>query len=306
MTVDAVEILMITHWMWQSPVVFLVLRALCQTLRGGVVVDFFDVAAVTLLIYLALLWIHRARAVRVLQGILILGVFYAVALQAGLVLTTSLFRGLLTVVMLSLVSLFQEDLRRFFERLTVYKQDPMHRRMFQSLLRSVRYFSKHHIGALIVLKGRDPLERHLEGGQLLDGRMSSALLESIFDPHSDGHDGAAIIDGDHLKRFAVHLPLSKAYSSPEAALGTRHAAALGLAELTDAFCLVVSETRGSVMIARDGKLVNMGDGQRLEKRLAGFLRQRFQTPATARSWQMVWGHPMEKRRCACSQVWRSG
>ena len=284
---------MSASFVWQ-PVAFpVVLRALWDTFRHAGLVDYFDIASVTLLIYLALRWIHRARAIRVMQGMLIVGLFYTVAQQTGLVLTTSVFRGLFTVAMLSIVSLFQEDLRHFFERLTVYRHDPIHKRTFQAILRSVRHFSERHIGALIVLKGQDPLDRHMDGGQLLNGRVSGALLESLFDPHSDGHDGAVIVDGDYVARFGVHLPLSKRID-PDSGLGTRHAAALGLAEFTDAFCLVVSETKGSVMVAREGVLMNMGDGNRLESRLADFLREKYQSPAPVRTWKMLFKNPGDK------------
>jgi len=279
--------------MWHPVVFSLVMHALGGTLRHAGLVDYFDVAAVAILIYLALRWIRRARAVRVLQGILIVGLLYTVAQQAGLVLTTSLFRGLLTVTMVSIASLFQEDLRHFFERLTVYRQDAMHRRTLQALLRSVRHFSKRHIGALIVLKGRDPLERHSDAGQILNGRVSAALLDSLFDPHSDGHDGAVIVDGDFVARFGVHLPLSKNVD-PDSGLGTRHAAALGLSELTDAICLVVSETRGSLMVAREGRFVNLGDGHELEAILNHFILEKYQTPMAARTWKTLWKHPVDK------------
>ena len=104
-----------------------------------------------------------------------------------------------------------------------------------------------------MLPHREPIDSHVEGGIPLDGRLSEPLLLSIFDPSSPGHDGAVILRGAQLERFAVHLPLS----ANRAALGpggTRHAAALGLSERCDATCIVVSEERGTVSIARDGAI----------------------------------------------------
>jgi DNA integrity scanning protein DisA with diadenylate cyclase activity len=285
--------MLLTRLAWHPVALSVIGHALWETLKHAGLVDYFDVSAATISIYLALRWIRRTRVVRILQGIVIVSLLYIGVRQTGLVFTASLFRIFLTIVMVSLMSLFQEDLSYFFERLTAYQNDPMHRRTFHALLRSVRHFSKHHIGALIVLKGRDPLDRHVNGGQPLHGRVSGPLLESLFDPHSDGHDGAAILDGDDVDRFGVHLPLSK-HLDPDSGLGTRHAAALGLAELTDAFCLVVSETRGSIMVAREGCLIPMGDSRHLESRLADFLREKFQSPVSTRYLNLLRSHPIEK------------
>jgi len=101
---------------------------------------------------------------------------------------------------------------------------------------------------LIVLRGNDPLERHINGGTKLDGVVSGALLESIFDPHSVGHDGAVIIEDNRISQFGCHLPLS-ANTSKYSNLGLRHTAALGLSERSDAICVVVSEERGTISLA---------------------------------------------------------
>jgi diadenylate cyclase len=119
------------------------------------------------------------------------------------------------------------------------------------IVRTVARLAATRVGALIVLPQREPIESHVEGGIALDGQLSEPLLLSIFDPTSPGHDGAVILRGSRLERFAVHLPLSV----NRAALGsggTRHAAALGLSERCDATCVVVSEERGTVSVARDG------------------------------------------------------
>ena len=130
------------------------------------------------------------------------------------------------------------------------------------------------VGALIIVRGNDPLERHLTGGIVLDGKLSEPMLKSIFDPHSPGHDGAVIVEQDRITRFAAHLPLSKNLRQL-ARVGTRHSAALGLAELADALCLVVSEERGSISIARDGKLRRLENIQELGTAIQEFLQEKF-------------------------------
>src|SRR5262249_56151173 len=109
------------------------------------------------------------------------------------------------------------------------------------------------LGALFVLPRPEPIEGHVGGAIPLGGRISEPLLLSIFDASSPGHDGAVILRGSQLERFAVHLPLSVNRAALGAG-GTRHAAALGLSERCDATCIVVSEERGTVSVARDGAI----------------------------------------------------
>src|SRR5262249_4074435 len=134
--------------------------------------------------------------------------------------------------------------------------------------------AKEHVGALMVIRGNDPLERHITGVMPLDGKLSGTLLKSSFDPHSPGHDGAVLVEQDSITRFAAHLPLSKNLTQLTN-VGTRHSAALGLAELTDALCIVVSEERGTISFARDGKLREVENLQQLGAVIDSFLRAKF-------------------------------
>jgi diadenylate cyclase len=171
--------------------------------------------------------------------------------------------------------IFQEELRQFFERLGVASLRRGRTRHSRSepidmLLSSVVDFARDHIGALIVLPGRQPIQRHIRGGIELNGQLSVPLLKSIFDPHSPGHDGAVIVEDGRVTRFATHLPLSQDFQQL-AGVGTRHSAALGLAEATDALCLVVSEERGRISVAHDGRLREVNDPNELAAVLHGFM-----------------------------------
>jgi hypothetical protein len=105
------------------------------------------------------------------------------------------------------------------------------------------------------------------GGVVCDAHLSLPLLKSIFDPHSPGHDGAVVLERGRVTRFAVHLPLSRSLEQL-GGRGTRHSAALGLAERTDALCLVVSEERGEISVAEEGRLEVVRDVQVLRARVA--------------------------------------
>jgi hypothetical protein len=129
--------------------------------------------------------------------------------------------------------------------------------------------AKDRIGALVVVRGRDDPEHFVHGGVELDGMLSEALLKSIFDPHSLGHDGAVIVSGDRITRFGTHLPLSSD-SRKLKNRGTRHAAALGMSAKTDALCLVVSEERGVISIAQDGELREIEKPVELSRTLSRF------------------------------------
>jgi len=127
---------------------------------------------------------------------------------------------------------------------------------------------------LIVVKGTDPLDRHLETGIILDAVISEVLLESIFDRHVPSHDGAVIIDASRIAKLGCHLPLSTNVKEI-GRLGTRHAAALGITERSDALSLVVSEEEGSISVAEDGKIRPLNDIIQINNTLQHFYRRKF-------------------------------
>jgi diadenylate cyclase len=250
--------------------------------------DVVDILLITCLLYLAIVWVRHTRAALVAGGILLLGGLYVLAVLFDLQLTIWIFKSFFAVLVIVVVVIFQEELRQFFERLAVWslrRQKTIPQRSISDVLVwCLTDFSRDRIGALIVLPGQQPLRRHLDGGIELDGRLSIPLLKSLFDPHSPGHDGAILIAGDRIQRFAVHLPLSK-NSLELAGLGTRHSAALGLAELTDAMCLVVSEERGTISIAQDGRLRRAVSPQEVGLAIEELVRPR--KPAANRSLSIV-------------------
>ena len=219
--------------------------------------DLVDIALVTALLWSAFVWLRRTRARWALLGIAILGAGHLLARQLGLTLTTWILQGSVVVFVIVVVVVFQEDLRRLVELIAVRglrrRARPPTPEATDILIRCIAQLAADRTGALIVLPGREPLDRHVAGGTQVNAELSEPLLLSIFDDHSPGHDGAAIVSGNRLSQFGVHLPLSTNHAQVGHG-GTRHAAALGLAERTDALCLAVSEERGVTSIASEGML----------------------------------------------------
>jgi uncharacterized protein (TIGR00159 family) len=219
--------------------------------------DIADILVVAAMVWLAIYWIRRARSRLALSGLGILVAVFLVARILDLVLTVRILQGFFAALVLVMVVVFQDDLRRLFEQLAVWSTRRQAERprgdRVDIICRAVGGLAERRSGALIVLHGTAPLEPHIAGGIRLDGELSVPLLLSLFDPHSPGHDGAVIVENHRVSRFAVHLPLSTDRDQLDGR-GTRHAAALGLSERCDALCIVVSEEAGTVSVAQEGRL----------------------------------------------------
>ena len=246
---------------------------LLQSIR---IQDIFDITIISVMISALLVWFKDRASRFVLLGISLLGFIYVVAKFFQLYLTTVVLQGFFAILLFVLVVIFQEDLRRFFERLAILgiirKKTPYttpHEQTAEIITETIVNLARKHIGALIVIQGNDPLGRHLSGGTELNGALSGPLLESIFDPHSIGHDGAAVIDGNTVVRFGCHLPLSQNIG-PFGISGLRHTAALGLSERSDAICIVVSEERGTISITQREQIKEVTSASALKGALESF------------------------------------
>jgi diadenylate cyclase len=238
-----------------------------------------DILLVATLLYTAVVWAQRTRAALVVRGILVFGGIYIIARFLDLQMVAWIFQGFFAIFLIMIVVIFQEELRHLFEQTAVWSFNFKKPRSLRSdaadvIARTLADLAKSKTGALVIVRGRDPLERHITGGIPLDGKLSAPLLRSIFDPHSPGHDGAVLVEDGKLTRFATHLPLSKDLTQT-AGSGTRHSAALGLSELCDALCLVVSEERGQVSVARNGRLRRLDNLQQIAAAIDDFLRDTF-------------------------------
>ena len=215
--------------------------------------DVLDVAIIAAMIFALLMWFKTRASRYVLVGILLLGGVYLAARFFQLYLTVIVLQGFFAILLFVLVVIFQEDLRGFFERLALIGNLRKEVRPLSdlekaagSIAESAGNLAKKRVGALIIIQGNDPLDRHLTGGIPLGGLISEPLLASIFDPHSPGHDGAVVVKNDRITLFGCHLPLSVNIAQYKN-IGLRHTAALGLTERSDALCIVAKRrTRAEV------------------------------------------------------------
>ncbi len=263
-------------------------------------VDLIDIAIVAGLCWVLITWVREARARVAVGGVAAIGLLFWASSFLDLRLTTTLLQGFFTVAALILVVLFQDDLRRFFEGITLWfvrNTTPRPSGYLLDELGSLCFsLAEGRIGALFVFPGREPLDRLLDGGHFLDGRVSEPLLRSLLDPSTPGHDGAILIRGGKIARFGVHLPLSTEWSELGAG-GTRHAAGLGLAERSDALCIIISEERGEVSVAWKGHLERVVDTGNLRERVEHFLDR------TAKRRRENW---LESRLDLAREHWREG
>lgn len=251
-------------------------------------VDLVDIALVAIALTVILSWLKR-RSTRPLLLAASVGIgVYALARWLNLYLTLQLFQVGLLVLLAATLLAYQDDLRRGFERLATgqlfrKRTVPGSGEQAISTLTEVSFeLAERRIGALIVVRGIEQLDRHLLGGWSVDGKPSVPLLLSVFDPHTPAHDGAVVIDGAcRVDRIGVHLPLTTNLAAL-AGRGTRHAAALGLAEVSDALVIVVSEEKGAVSIARGETLEPVTTHEDLSAILNDFLEERLPSMASKR------------------------
>ena len=238
-----------------------------------------DIMLVALIFYAVLRLFQGTQAVSLLRGILVV-VLVALLAASRFTAFNWLVRKSLPVILVAIPVIFQPEIRRALERLG--RTTPLLSRgareagaqqVIYEITRAVETLSREHIGALIILEGDTGLEEHIESGQRVDGLVSSRLLETLFFPGTALHDGAVIIRGEHIIAAACVLPLT-ARELADAALGTRHRAAVGITEQNDALAIVVSEETGIISVARNGRLARRLDIQRLRRVLQAFHRPR--------------------------------
>ena len=220
--------------------------------------DVIEVLVVAFVLYRVLLLIQGTRAVQMLIGVVVLVLVYAIAWLAKLSMITYLLELVFTYGAFAALIIFQPELRAGLAHLGQSRVTRLFRRMEEmdvadEIIEAVERLTRSGIGAIIVLEREMALGDYVESGSEMEAKVSADLLATIFTPYSPLHDGAVIIRGDTIIGAGCILPLSQAPLA-DRSLGTRHRAAIGLSEETDALVIVVSEETSTVSMALAGRL----------------------------------------------------
>ncbi len=245
--------------------------------------DVFDIAIVALLLFYVYRIMKESGTINIFFGVLAFIVVWLVTSQIlELKLMGSILDQFMSIGLLVLVILFQDQIKRFLVELGDHKrwrflkglfrhdksQDPSDTRKYVlPIVYACMNMSKAKTGALIVIRQEMSLESYERSGDIIDADINSRLIENIFFKNSPLHDGAMIIDHDRIRSAGCILPVSHDRNVPRA-LGLRHRSALGISQATDAFAIVVSEETGNISVAYRGKLDTRLSSTELEHRLS--------------------------------------
>lgn len=248
--------------------------------QGYFVIAAIDFVLVYVLIYRILVWISETHAESLVRGLLVVFGLYAVSFTLKLTTLNWLLDKFTTVLLLLILIVFQPELRRFLERIgsgrlltpLVVQEDDQYVSVIKQLLRAVDMLSKERVGALIVIELGTNLNEYIQSGIRVQGHLSGELLASLFWSKSPTHDGAVVIREGKIAAAGCLLPLTES-TLQDRRLGTRHRAAVGLSEVSDALVIVISEETGVISLAEHGNLTRYLNKQALETRLFSLYKE---------------------------------
>ena len=237
-----------------------------------------QIVVVAVVLYRLLLLVQRTRAMQMLVGLLTLAVVYLLADFFRLGLVSYLLERFFQYGAIAALVVFQPELRSALARLGQNRVLRLFAAMEEAevaeeVVEAVERLARGKIGAIIALEQEVGLDEYGDTGSRIDATVSADILTTIFTPYSPLHDGAVLIAGDQIRAAGAILPLTQ-YSLPDKTLGTRHRAALGLSEETDAVVIVVSEESARVSVARGGRLERDVGSDRLREILRGAIPER--------------------------------
>ncbi len=245
--------------------------------------DIIDIVIVAFVIYHLINWLRETRAVQLVKGLILLFALLVISDWTHLTVINYVLNATVQVGMFAIVVIFQPELRSLLERMGHSKfgkimdlaintgmSEEVTERIFDEICTAVKNLSASRTGALIVIEGETKLGDSIRTGTEINASITSALLENIFVPNTPLHDGAVIIRDTVIRSAGCFLPLTSNYNISRE-LGTRHRAALGMSEVSDALIVVVSEETGKVSLALRGSLTRNISTESLKKALEKFM-----------------------------------
>ncbi len=265
------------------------------------IADLIDIALVTVIIYKLLILIRETRAEQIIKGLIVLLVVFNISKFFKLHMVQYILENTLTVGVIALLVVFQPELRRALEyigRTKVFSGSISEivrketKEYLEEIIKACVIFSTKKTGALIVIERETGLNEIVSTGTLIDAKISTPLLANLFEHNAPLHDGAVLIKKDRLMAAGCFLPLSTNYDISKE-LGTRHRAALGMSENSDAIVIVVSEETGGITIAMDSSLKRFLDEKALRKILYKFLLNKKEKSLTHK-WRLLNAKKLKK------------
>lgn len=246
-------------------------------------IDFLDILIVAILLFLAYKAMKGTNAPYIVGGIVMIYLVWVVVKALNMELLSTILGQVISVGVIALLVIFQPELRRFLFTLGIRQKQWNFLNRFVSLHRKHNHIntsaivsachdmSEEKVGALIVFRRDDDLQFVIDGGIALDAKISASLIKNIFFKNAPLHDGAVVIDHNRIVAAKCILPVTQ--SSVPKSYGTRHRAAIGLSEMTDAVVLVVSEETGAISVVKGGKVKSKIDSQKLNDILNSLLEE---------------------------------
>lgn len=233
-----------------------------------------EILFIWVLLYSLIRFFQGTRAVHVLMGLLFLAVIFNIAKVLELDTINWVLTKLFAVGVVAFLIIFQPELRRALARIgqnTMFGSFLKKGGTIDEVVQASEHFSRSKIGALLAIEREVGLKNYIESGLAIDARVSAELLITLFFPNTPTHDGGVIVQGDRIAACGSLFPLSQDPHLSRS-LGTRHRAAVGLTEETDAVAVVVSEETGALSVSVYGKLTRDLDGEGLRRVLTSLFR----------------------------------
>jgi diadenylate cyclase len=256
-----------------------VLANILQALAQAKLFDLADILLVAFILYSFFRLIRDTRAYQMAIGLGFIGLLFLLSRWGNMVTTHWLIKNFVSYLIIAIIILFQGEIRRLLTGIgSRTLRRPLILRSFQEkmpeLFLAIDYMSQRRIGALIALEKEISLNNFIESGTRLGALLSKDLLVSLFFPNAPLHDGAVVIQGDRIAAAGCLLPLPASHSlGQEFQTQTRHLAALGLSQETDAVVVVVSEQTGNISLAYKGRLEKSVDWDSLKEKIANYMKK---------------------------------
>jgi len=249
-----------------------VFSEILTAIRGFTLADFLDILLLTFILYSFFRLIRDTRAYQMAIGLGIVIILYVITQWGNLLVSHRLIKSFISYLIIAIIVLFQGEIRRFLTSIgsrSLMRTEPVS--AFEDLFQAVEYLASNKIGAIIALEKEISLESYASRGVEIKAKLSKDLLVSIFFPHNPLHDGAVIIREDTILAAGSLLPLPATHKlGKQFKTRTRHLAALGLAQETDALVVVVSEETGTISLASEGYLERGLDKGQLKERIQNY------------------------------------